>query len=179
MPHDTQVAIVGGGPVGLALAISLGQRGVRCILVEPRTTMHRIPKGQNLTQRTLEHFWCWGIVENLRPVIVAVGPGSPVYTRETTIIRGNGVTTVTRVRRNPLYDPQYVIVSPNPDEQLADFRSSLFYSASIDDGQFKDGYVFAQRVEGPFIKLSVPIEGQLFEIVFQRVKVPGVFTNLN
>ena len=66
MPHDTQVAIVGGGPVGLALAISLGQRGVRCILVEPRTTMHRIPKGQNLTQRTLEHFWCWGIVENLR-----------------------------------------------------------------------------------------------------------------
>lgn len=66
MPHDTQVAIVGGGPVGLALAISLGQRGVRCILVEPRTTMHRIPKGQNLTQRTLEHFYFWGIVAQLR-----------------------------------------------------------------------------------------------------------------
>ncbi|HWE77650.1 MAG TPA: FAD-dependent monooxygenase, partial [Pseudolabrys sp.] len=66
MPHDTQVAIVGGGPVGLALAISLGRRGVRCVLVEPRTTMHRIPKGQNLTQRTLEHFWCWGIADRLR-----------------------------------------------------------------------------------------------------------------
>ena len=62
----TQVAIVGGGPVGLALAITLGARGVRCVLVEPRTTMHRIPKGQNLTQRTLEHFWFWGIVDQLR-----------------------------------------------------------------------------------------------------------------
>lgn len=66
MPHDTQVAIIGGGPVGLALAISLGQRGVRCVLIEPRTTLHRIPKGQNLTQRTLEHFYFWGIVEQLR-----------------------------------------------------------------------------------------------------------------
>jgi 2-polyprenyl-6-methoxyphenol hydroxylase-like FAD-dependent oxidoreductase len=66
MQQDTQVAIVGGGPVGVALAVSLGMRGIHCVLVEPRTTMHRIPKGQNLTQRTLEHFWFWGIVDQLR-----------------------------------------------------------------------------------------------------------------
>ena len=77
MPHDTQVAIVGGGPVGLALAISLGQRGVRCILVEPRTTMHRIPKGQNLTQRTLEHFYFWGIVAQLRHARI-MPPDAPI-----------------------------------------------------------------------------------------------------
>src|SRR3954447_15922189 len=41
-------------------------RSIRCALVEPRTEMHRIPKGQNLTQRTLEHFYFWGIVEELR-----------------------------------------------------------------------------------------------------------------
>ena len=57
-----QVVIVGGGPVGMALAVDLGLRGVSCALVETRTTMHRIPKGQNLTQRTLEHFYFWGIV---------------------------------------------------------------------------------------------------------------------
>lgn len=60
------VIIVGGGPVGLALAIGLGSRGIKCALVESRTEMHRIPKGQNLTQRTLEHFHFWGIVEELR-----------------------------------------------------------------------------------------------------------------
>ena len=31
---DTDVVIIGGGPVGLGLAITLGQRGVRCIVVE-------------------------------------------------------------------------------------------------------------------------------------------------
>jgi 2-polyprenyl-6-methoxyphenol hydroxylase-like FAD-dependent oxidoreductase len=61
-----QTVIVGGGPVGIALALSLSARGIRCALIEARPRMHRIPKGQNLTQRTLEHFYFWGIAERLR-----------------------------------------------------------------------------------------------------------------
>ena len=60
------IVIVGGGPVGLGLAVELGLRGISCALVEPRTTLSRIPKGQNLTQRTLEHFARWGIDKDLR-----------------------------------------------------------------------------------------------------------------
>jgi 2-polyprenyl-6-methoxyphenol hydroxylase-like FAD-dependent oxidoreductase len=63
---DAQVVIVGGGPVGLGLAIELGQRGVRCILVERYVAPQPIPKGQNLTQRTLEHFHFWGAEQELR-----------------------------------------------------------------------------------------------------------------
>ena len=66
MEKQYQVIIVGGGPVGVALAVDLGLRGVSCALVETRTAMHRIPKGQNLTQRTLEHFYFWGIAAQLR-----------------------------------------------------------------------------------------------------------------
>jgi 2-polyprenyl-6-methoxyphenol hydroxylase-like FAD-dependent oxidoreductase len=62
----TQIVIVGGGPVGLGLAIELGQRGIRCILVERYVTPQPIPKGQNLTQRTLEHFYFWGAEPELR-----------------------------------------------------------------------------------------------------------------
>ena len=40
----TQVAIVGGGPVGLGLAIELGQRGIRCLLVERFETPSRSRK---------------------------------------------------------------------------------------------------------------------------------------
>jgi 2-polyprenyl-6-methoxyphenol hydroxylase-like FAD-dependent oxidoreductase len=62
----TQVVIVGGGPVGLGLAIELGQRGIRCFLIERYSSPQQIPKGQNLTQRTLEHFYFWGAEPELR-----------------------------------------------------------------------------------------------------------------
>lgn len=63
---DAQVVIVGGGPVGMGLAIDLGQRGIRCLVVERYTEPQPIPKGQNLTQRTLEHFHFWGAEKQLR-----------------------------------------------------------------------------------------------------------------
>ena len=64
--HDVPVVIVGGGPVGIALAIDLGLRGVRSIVVERYHEPQPIPKGQNLTQRTMEHFHFWGAEDALR-----------------------------------------------------------------------------------------------------------------
>ena len=64
--ESTQVLIVGGGPVGMGLAIELGQRGIRCTVIERHPVPQRIPKGQNLTQRTMEHFHFWGAEKELR-----------------------------------------------------------------------------------------------------------------
>jgi 2-polyprenyl-6-methoxyphenol hydroxylase-like FAD-dependent oxidoreductase len=63
---DAEVLIVGGGPVGMGLAIELGQRGVRCLVIERYLQPQPIPKGQNLTQRTMEHFHFWGAEKQLR-----------------------------------------------------------------------------------------------------------------
>lgn len=63
---DVEVLIAGGGPVGMGLAIELGSRGVRCLVVERHRRPQPIPKGQNLTQRTMEHFRAWGAEERLR-----------------------------------------------------------------------------------------------------------------
>jgi 2-polyprenyl-6-methoxyphenol hydroxylase-like FAD-dependent oxidoreductase len=63
---DHRVAIVGGGPVGLGLAVELGIRGISCFLVERREHPQQIPKGQNLTQRTMEHFRHWGVEREIR-----------------------------------------------------------------------------------------------------------------
>jgi 2-polyprenyl-6-methoxyphenol hydroxylase-like FAD-dependent oxidoreductase len=74
-----EVVIVGAGPVGIALALELGARGVSCAVVERRTELSRIPKGQNLTQRTMEHFRFWGLAEKLRAART-MPPGSPIGT---------------------------------------------------------------------------------------------------
>ena len=76
--HEAQVVIVGGGPVGMGLAIELAQRNVSCIVVERYAVPQPIPKGQNLTQRTMEHFWFWGVEEDVRkaaPIPVEFGIG--------------------------------------------------------------------------------------------------------
>lgn len=64
MTHD--VVIIGGGPVGLGLAIDLGQRGHSVAVVERYRDLHPVPKGQNLTQRTLENIDHWGCEPELR-----------------------------------------------------------------------------------------------------------------
>lgn len=76
MDNCYDVVIVGGGPVGFGLAIELGQRGKSCIVVERRRQLHNIPKGQNLTGRTIEHFWFWGIADELRAARM-LPPGYP------------------------------------------------------------------------------------------------------
>jgi 2-polyprenyl-6-methoxyphenol hydroxylase-like FAD-dependent oxidoreductase len=71
------VIIVGGGPVGVALGLDLAMRGVTCVILESRTAMANIPKGQGLTQRTLEHFYFWGLEDELRAAR-AMPPGYPI-----------------------------------------------------------------------------------------------------
>jgi 4-hydroxyisophthalate hydroxylase len=71
------VVIVGGGPVGVGLAVELGQRGISCVLVERHLTPQPIPKGQNLTNRTLEHFYFWRCVDELRAARV-MPPDYPI-----------------------------------------------------------------------------------------------------
>jgi 4-hydroxyisophthalate hydroxylase len=66
MDKRYQVIIVGGGPVGVALAVELGLRGIACALVERRKEPQLIPKGQNLTQRSMEHFYAWGVADEVR-----------------------------------------------------------------------------------------------------------------
>ncbi len=68
--REVDVAIVGGGPVGLGLAVDLAQRGVSVTLIERHRQPVRIPKGQNMTQRTGEHFKAWGVSEAIRAAAV-------------------------------------------------------------------------------------------------------------
>ena len=60
-----QVIVVGGGPVGLALTLELGWRGVRCLLVEQGDGVIAQPKMNEVNTRTMEFCRRWGIVNRV------------------------------------------------------------------------------------------------------------------
>ena len=66
MENKTPVLIVGGGPVGISLAIELAWRNVSCVLVNERPTTSLHPKGSTLNSRTMEHMRRMGLASAIR-----------------------------------------------------------------------------------------------------------------
>src|SRR5262245_5379677 len=64
--EETDVLIVGAGPVGLTLAIDLGRRGIRCTLVERRPEPAFLPKMERCNARTMEIFRRIGLADRIR-----------------------------------------------------------------------------------------------------------------
>jgi 2-polyprenyl-6-methoxyphenol hydroxylase-like FAD-dependent oxidoreductase len=62
------VVVVGAGPVGFTLAIDLGRRGVRTLLVEKDPTTKEWPKMDRSNARTMELYRRLGIADEVRAV---------------------------------------------------------------------------------------------------------------
>ena len=63
---DSEVLIVGAGPTGLTLAIDLGKRGVRCILIEQKAQPAFLPKMERVNARTMEIYRRMGLAQQIR-----------------------------------------------------------------------------------------------------------------
>jgi 2-polyprenyl-6-methoxyphenol hydroxylase-like FAD-dependent oxidoreductase len=77
-PAETDVVIVGGGPVGSSLAIDLRLRGVRCTIVERNLDIVYDMRALNNSMRTMEHFRLWGVEDTHR----ACAPVPPEFQRD-------------------------------------------------------------------------------------------------
>jgi 2-polyprenyl-6-methoxyphenol hydroxylase-like FAD-dependent oxidoreductase len=63
---STEVLIVGAGPVGLSLAIELGHRGIRVVVVERHDRVGQQPRAKTTNVRSMEHMRRWGLAEAIR-----------------------------------------------------------------------------------------------------------------
>ncbi len=100
-----QVVIIGGGPVGLGLAIELGQRGISVAVIEKHHTPPRIPKGQNLTQRTMEHMQAWGVEQAIREAKrIPKDRGTGGLTAYGTLLSGHHYDWFKRASVDPFYN---------------------------------------------------------------------------
>ena len=69
LPADTvlPVVVIGGGPVGLSLAMELAHHGIGCAVIEPRTSVSAVrPRAKTTSARTMELFRRWGFAEQVR-----------------------------------------------------------------------------------------------------------------
>jgi 2-polyprenyl-6-methoxyphenol hydroxylase-like FAD-dependent oxidoreductase len=64
--EEYEVIVVGAGPVGLTLAIDLGRRGVRCLLIERNSTTALWPRMVRFNSRTMEFYRRIGIADRVR-----------------------------------------------------------------------------------------------------------------
>ena len=62
----TKVLIAGAGPVGLALSIELGLRGIDCIIAERSDGILRVPRMSSVSARGMEFCRRWGIADKVR-----------------------------------------------------------------------------------------------------------------
>lgn len=65
---EASVAIVGGGPVGLNLALFLEKLGVRTVLFDREKSSRWHPKGSTHNSRTMEHYRWLGISKAIRSI---------------------------------------------------------------------------------------------------------------
>lgn len=106
------VLIVGGGPVGLALAGDLGWRGIDCLLIEQSDGAIYQPKMDLVGIRTMEHCRRWGIVED-----VVGSPYPRDYPQDNVYLTGLGGYELGREPFPPLGEEKPPPVSPQKRER--------------------------------------------------------------
>lgn len=83
----TPVVIVGGGPVGLTLALELAWHGVACTILERRVAVdHLRPRAKTTNVRSMEHFRRLGVADAIR----SRAPLRPAWNRRATFCTSLG-----------------------------------------------------------------------------------------
>ncbi len=105
--ESSPVLIVGGGPVGLALAAELGWRGIACTLIEQGDGAIVTPKMNEVNVRTMELCRRWGIADQVHAC-----PFPPDYPLDVAFVTSLAGYELGRMSRPPRMSQQPEPYSP-------------------------------------------------------------------
>lgn len=104
---ETDVVVIGAGPVGLAAAIELGSRGVRVLLAERNVRGGAAPRAKTTNVRTRTHLRRWGIADKLAAAS-PLGVDYPANVRFVTSLAGFPLARFTNMgNMSPERSPHY------------------------------------------------------------------------
>lgn len=123
-----------------------------------------------------------------RPVVTIVTSDAPVVRRRTTTTTtitgsdGNSSLTIVRTDPQPVYEPaetRTVTIVPTNTRRLDWLKANLFTSATLTPGSDHSAILYIDPTRATHYKLVLPIDGKDYEVVFERIREKGPFTNLN
>nr|AJW29601.1 2-polyprenyl-6-methoxyphenol hydroxylase and related FAD-dependent oxidoreductase [Sphingomonas sp. JE1] len=160
---DTPVLIVGGGPVGLGLALDLAWRGNRSMVIErdPATGAVLLAKANGLHERTMETIRRWG----LKDEVARVGfppdlPADSVYcTTMTGHYIGQSVLPSTNTRPTPPESPEKR--QRCPQYEFDPMLARAVESRGLTDILYNTEFVSAEQdAEGVSVKVRDVVSGE-------------------
>jgi putative polyketide hydroxylase len=84
---EVPVLVVGGGPVGLLMAVGLRHFGIDCLVIEKHASTLDFPKGRRVTTRTVEILRQWGLEEAVAEV--SLPPAGSLFSFEGDTLLGD------------------------------------------------------------------------------------------